>query len=84
MATEHRPSTSTPPDEHSVFSRMMNTRVAQVERKPDGQVAAVIIFNPTVTLSGATEMLNSIADGLESRDVQTFNPEYGRPVLWFV
>ena len=84
MPKEHRPNTSTPPDEESVFSRIMNTRVAQVERKPDGRVAAVIIFNPDLTLADATEMLNSLADGLESTDVQEFRPEYGRPVLWFV
>lgn len=84
MTIEHRPNTSTPPDEDSVFSRLMNTPVAQPKRRPVGQVAAVIIFKRGVNLEDATEMLTSLADGLESIDVQNFNPEYGRPVLWFV
>jgi hypothetical protein len=74
---------STPPDEESVFSKYMNSRVARVERKPDGQVAAVIVFNPDVTMQDATELLASIAEKLESTDVQEFKPEYGRPVLFF-
>jgi hypothetical protein len=61
----------------------MNSRVARVERKPDGQVAAVIVFNPDVTMQDATELLASIAEKLESTDVQEFKPEYGRPVLFF-
>jgi hypothetical protein len=84
MTKEHRPNTSTPPDEESIFSRLMNTRVAQAERVPDRQVAAVIIFKPGVTLRDATEMLAPKVDGLELTDVQEFNPAYGRPVLWFV
>ena len=84
MTIEHRPNTSTPPDEDGVFSRIMNTPVAQAKRRPDGQVAAVILFNPGVTFTDATEMLDSLDHGLESKDVQNFNPDYGRPVLWFV
>lgn len=84
MAKEHRPNTTTPPDEESVFSKLMNTRVAQEDRRPSGQVAAVIVFATDVTLTDAHEILNTISARLESTDVQEFKPEYGRPVLYYV
>jgi hypothetical protein len=78
------PTSAAPPDEESVFSRVMNTRIAQEIRKPDGQVAAVVVFNPDVTEQDANELLFLLSDHWESADVQDFKPEYGRPVLWFV
>lgn len=83
MAKEHRPNTSTPPDEESVFSRIMNTRVAQVNRTPSGQVAAVIVFRSDMTIADANEALATLSDKLESTDVQEFNPQFGGPVLYF-
>ena len=83
MAEEHRPNTSTPPDEESVFSRVMNTRVAQVNRRPNGQVAAVIVFNPNMTIADANDALSTLSGKLESTDVQEFNPQFGGPVLYF-
>ena len=74
---------TSPPDEESTFSRLMNTRVAQVDRMPDGQVAAVVVFDPDVTVQDAHELLSLLSDHWESADVQEFKPEYGRPVLWF-
>lgn len=74
---------TSPPDEESTFSRLMNTRIAQEVRKPDGQVAAVVVFNPDVTEQDANELLFLLSDHWESADVQEFKPEYGRPVLWF-
>jgi hypothetical protein len=74
---------TSPPDEHSTFSRLMNTRVAQEVRKPNGQVAAVVVFNSDVTEQDANELLFLLSDHWESADVQEFKPEYGRPVLWF-
>lgn len=61
----------------------MNTRVAQVNRQPDGQIAAVIVFRPNFTLADARDQLVTIAEHLESTDVQEFKPEFGRPVLFF-
>ncbi len=61
----------------------MNTRVAQVNRKPNGQVAAVIVFNADITVQDAHEMLATFSERLESTDVQEFKPEYGKPVLFF-
>lgn len=77
------PTSASPPDEESVFSRIMNTRIAQEIRKPDGQVAAVVVFNPDLTEQDANELLFLLSDHWESADVQSFKPEYGRPVLWF-
>lgn len=80
---EHRPNTNTPPDEESVFSRLMNTRVAQELRKPDGQVAAVVVFTSEVTKQDANELLYLISDYCDSTDVQSFEPQFGMPVLYF-
>lgn len=78
---EHRPNTNTPPDEDSVFSRVMNTRVAQVNRLPNGQVGAVIVFTRGTTKEEAEEAIRTL-DIVESSDVQEFNPEYGSPVFY--
>ena len=71
------------PKEESVFSRLMNTRVAQVNRKPDGQVAAVIVFAKETTVADAKEAIRLMGTVVESSDVQEFKPEYGMPVLFF-
>lgn len=71
------------PDENSVFSRLMNTRVAQVNRTPDGQVAAVIVFSKDTTTADANDAIREMGPIVESSDVQEFKPEYGRPVLYF-
>lgn len=83
MSKEHRPNTNTPPDEESVFSRLMNTRVARIERRPDGQVAAVIVFSKDTTTADANDAIREMGPIVESSDVQEFKPEYGRPVLYF-
>lgn len=70
------------PDENSTFSRLMNTRVAQVNREPNGQVAAVVIFDKGVTVTDAEVALRSLDLVIESADVQEFNPEYGKPVFY--
>jgi hypothetical protein len=70
------------PDENSTFSRLMNTRVAQVKREPNGQVAAVVIFDKGVTVADAEVALRSLDLMIESADVQEFNPEYGSPVFY--
>ncbi len=82
VLTSHR-SSAAPPVEESVFSRVMNTRIAQELRKPDGQVAAVVVFTPEITEQDANELLFLLSDHLESAEVQEFQPQYGRPVLWF-
>ena len=83
MAKEHRPNTSTPPDEESVFSRLMNTRVAQTDREPAEQVAACLVFRRGMTTDDANRILNALTVWFESTEVQAFNPAYGRPVLWY-
>ena len=83
MPEEHRPNTSTPPDEESVFSKYMNTRVARIERKPDGQVACVIVFAKGTTVADANDAIRQMGNDVESSDVQEFKPEYGMPVLFF-
>ena len=83
MPTEHRPNTSTPPDEESVFSRVMNTRVAQVSRKPNGQVAAVIVFSKETTVADANDAIRAMGQIVESSDVQEFEPKFEWPVLYF-
>jgi hypothetical protein len=72
---------SSAPDENSTFSRLMNTRVAQVDRLPDGQVGAVVIFTKGTTVADAEEALREL-DIVESSNVQEFNPEYGSPVFY--
>lgn len=72
---------SSAPDENSTFSRLMNTRVAQVNRLPDGKVGAVVIFTAGTTIADAEEALRDI-DIVESANVQEFNPEYGSPVFY--
>lgn len=76
---EHRPDTKTPPDEESVFSRLMNTPVGR--RLPDGRVAAVVVFAPGVTTDEANAALRSIGI-VEDINVNEFNPEYGWPVFY--
>lgn len=72
---------SNAPDENSTFSRLMNTRVAQVKREPNGQVGAVVIFTKGTTVADAEESLRQL-DNIESADVQEFNPDYGSPVFY--
>jgi hypothetical protein len=72
-----------PPVEESVFSRVMNTRIAQEVRKPEGQVAAIIVFNRDVTEADANELLFLLSDYCESTNIQEFEPLYGRPAMWF-
>jgi hypothetical protein len=70
-------------DEDSVFSRLMNTRVAQVNRKPDGQVAAIIVFSKETTTADVKDAIREMGPMVESSDVQEFKPEYGWPVIFF-
>lgn len=79
---EHTPNTNTPPDEESVFSRVMNTRVAQTNRYPNGQVGAVLVFAEGVTVADVTAALRSLAPMIATSDVQEFNPDYGYPVFY--
>lgn len=83
MPKEHRPNTNTPPDLNSVFSKAMNSRVAQVNRRPDGQVAAVVIFTKETTIDDVNDAIRDMGPMVKSSDVQEFKPEYGRPVLFF-
>lgn len=71
------------PKEESVFSRLMNTRVARIERTPDGQVAAVIVFAKETTVADANDAIRQMGNIVKSADVQEFKPEYGMPVLFF-
>ena len=71
------------PKEESTFSRLMNTRVAQVNRLPDGQVAAVIVFTKETTLADANDAILQMGNIVESSDLQEFKPEYGQPILFF-
>jgi hypothetical protein len=70
------------PKEESVFSRLMNSRVAQVNRVQDGLIGAVLVFKPHVTEQDAKEMLATLADHLKSVDTHQFNPEFGSPVFF--
>ena len=83
MAKEHRPDTSTPPDLESVFSKYMNTRVARIERRPDGQVAALIVFNKEVTTADVNDAIREMGQIVESSSVTEFQKEYGMPVIFF-
>lgn len=77
MSSEHGA-----PKEESVFSRLMNTRVARIERKPDGLVGAVLVFQPHVTEQDAKELLATLAGHLQSVETHQFNPEFGSPVFF--
>jgi hypothetical protein len=70
------------PDENSTFSRLMNTRIAQVARKPNGLVGAVLVFQPHVTEQDAKELLAALADHIKSVETHEFNPEFGSPVFF--
>jgi hypothetical protein len=70
------------PDENSTFSRLMNTRIAQVPRKPDGLVGAVLVFQSHVTEQDAKELLATLGDHLKSAETHEFNPEFGSPVFF--
>ena len=61
----------------------MNTRVARIERRPDGQVAAVIVFTKETTTADVNDAIREMGPMVESSDVQEFKPEYGKPVLFF-
>jgi hypothetical protein len=82
-AIESQSSSSSATEEQSTFSRLMNTPVAQKVRKPDEQVAAVVVFSPEITEQDANELLYLISDYCESTDVQEFEPRFGGPVLYF-
>ncbi len=71
------------PDENSAFSRLMNTRVAQVNRTPNGQVAALIVFNKEVTTADVDAALREMGPMVESSSVTEFQREYGMPVIFF-
>ena len=70
------------PDENSTFSRLMNTRVARIERKPEGLVGAVLVFQPHVTEQDAKEMLATLAEHLKSVETHEFDPAFGSPVFF--
>lgn len=71
----------TAPDEDSVLSRVMNTRVAQVDRDPT-QVGAVLVFQEGITQQEAEARIAEMDDVLESKTIDTFNPKYGYPVFY--
>lgn len=71
------------PDENSTFSRIMNTRVAQVSRTPDGRVVALLVFDAKTTVADVNDAIRQMGEMVESSDVQEFKPEYGMPVIWY-
>lgn len=81
---ERRPDTNTPPDEVSVFSRVMNSSVHDGGKSlpdPSKKVAILIVLANT---DDADEIIGRISGALrESMDVQEFNPDYGSPVIYF-
>jgi hypothetical protein len=70
------------PKEESAFSRLMNTRVARIERNPEGLVGAVLVFQPHVTEQDAKELLATLAEHLQSSETHEFNPQFGSPVFF--
>ena len=60
----------------------MNTRVAQVNRKPNGLVGAVLVFQPHITEQDAKELLATLAEHLQSSETHEFDPAYGSPVFF--
>lgn len=83
MSNQHRPKTITPPDLNSVFSKAMNSRVAQVDRRPDGQIAALIVFRKEITTADVNDAIREMGTMVESYDTLEFKPEYGMPVIFF-
>jgi hypothetical protein len=71
------------PDENSTFSRLMNTRVAQVNRTPDGRVVALLVFDAKTTVADVDHAIRQMGEIVESSNVQEFKPEYGWPVIWY-
>lgn len=53
-------------------------------RKPQpSQYAALVVFRPGTTREEVAAALAAIADKVERRDVQKFDPDFGGPVLYF-
>jgi hypothetical protein len=71
------------PDENSTFSRLMNTRVAQVNRTPNGRVVALLVFDARTTVADVNDAIRQMGNIVETSNVQEFQPEYGMPVIWY-
>lgn len=86
---EHRPDTKTPPDEESVFSRVMNSSVhdgGKPLHDPSKKVAILIVLEEGETLENARGFVSWMHKAdveIESSEIQEFNPDYGSPVIYF-
>lgn len=83
---EHRPDTKTPPDEESVFSRIMNSSVhdgGKIIPRSDQKVAILIVCNQGHDSKRVLETLDGMTMFYDSMTHELFNPDYGSPVIYF-